>query len=92
MLRHQPDRARRAERKIRRLAARGGMLNTSGSTPERIACWREVFSDDPNITGYLKMIDTNALDNTFAPPEPVSTQVNVIELKKTADGLYSYLR
>jgi len=70
----------------------GGMLNTSGSTPERIACWREVFSDDPNITGYLKMIDTNALDNTFAPPEPVSTQVNVIELKNTADGLYSYLR
>lgn len=53
----------------------GGMLNTSGSTPERIACWREVFSDDPNITGYLKMIDTNA-----------------IELKKTADGYYSYLR
>jgi len=71
-----------------------GMLNTSVSTPQRIACWRDVFSDDPNITGYLRWLDTNALDNHsgFAPPEPVSTKVNVIELKKTADGLYSYLR
>lgn len=71
-----------------------GMLNTSGSTPERIACWRDVFSDDPNITGYFKWLDTNALDtgNGFALPDPASTQVNVIELRKTADGYYSYLR
>jgi hypothetical protein len=68
-----------------------GMLNTTGANPERIACWRDVYSDDPSITGYLKMLDSNALDNYYAPPSPVSTQVNVIELKKIPDRYYSYL-